>query len=80
MKVIIDTNCLIPSIPRKNPEFWLYEAFINLAFDWIISNEILLEYEEQLSLFYSTRTANLVVSILLTASNVYQEESFLNGI
>lgn len=76
MKVIIDTNCLIPSIPRKNPEYWLYEAFRNLAFDWIISNEILLEYEEQLTLFYSSRTANLVTSILLTASNVHQEEPF----
>ena len=27
MKIVIDTNCLIASIPRQNPEYWLYEAF-----------------------------------------------------
>jgi len=73
VKVVIDTNCLIPSIPRKNPEYWLYEAFNQLKFDWIISNEILLEYEEKLSEFYSERTASLVTNILLTAANVFQE-------
>lgn len=70
MKVVIDTNCLIVSIPRKNPEFWLYEAFSEGLFDWLISNEILAEYEEQLSLFYSPRTADLVLKILSTAPNV----------
>jgi putative PIN family toxin of toxin-antitoxin system len=70
LKVVIDTNCLIVSIPRKNPEFWLYEAFSEGLFDWLISNEILAEYEEQLSLFYSPRTADLVLKILSTAPNV----------
>lgn len=76
MKVVIDTNCLIPSIPRKNPEYWLYEAFSQSKFDWVISNEILLEYEEKLTEFYSERTASLVTNILLTAANVLQEEPF----
>lgn len=43
MKVVIDTNCLIISIPRKNPEFWLYEAFSDGLFEWLVSNEILTE-------------------------------------
>ena len=53
MRVVIDTNCLIASIPRHNPEYWLYKAFRNKAFDWVVSNEILFEYEEKLSDFYS---------------------------
>ncbi|MEM1119521.1 MAG: putative toxin-antitoxin system toxin component, PIN family [Bacteroidota bacterium] len=76
MKVVIDTNCLIPSIPRGNPEYWLYEAFSSQKFDWVINNEVLLEYEEMLTIFYSERTANLVSSILMTATNVLQEEPF----
>lgn len=76
MKVVIDTNCLIASIPKKNPEYWLYEAFDKKKFDWYISNEILLEYEEKLADFYSPRTANLVINILLIAVNVYQQEPF----
>ena len=46
MNVIIDTNCLIASIPPKNPEYWLYAAFSDKAFTWVVSNEIILEYEE----------------------------------
>ena len=78
MNVIIDTNCLIPSIPPKNPEYWLYLAFKKKAFNWVISNEILLEYEEQLGEFYSPFTADLVLNILLTASNVMRSEPFIN--
>lgn len=43
MKVVIDTNCLIVSIPKRNVEYWLYEAFSNRMFDWLISNEIMAE-------------------------------------
>ncbi|HFA47555.1 MAG TPA: putative toxin-antitoxin system toxin component, PIN family [Bacteroidetes bacterium] len=77
MKVVIDTNCLIPSIPPNNPEYWLYLAFKNQDFDWHISNEILLEYEEQIGEFYSPRTAELVTSILLTAPNMVLSEPFI---
>ena len=77
MNVIIDTNCLIISIPPKNPEYWLYKAFRQKAFDWVISNEIMLEYEEQVSAFYSPYTADLVLNILLTASNVTRAEPFI---
>jgi uncharacterized protein len=76
MKAIIDTNCLIASIPPKNPEYWLYKAFRNKAFDWVIGNEILLEYEEKLSDFYSPYTADLVLNILLTSSNIIRAEPF----
>lgn len=77
MNVIIDTNCLIASIPPKNPEHWLYDAFRQKAFDWVISNEILLEYEEQIGEFYSQHTAGLVTNILMTASNIIRSEPFI---
>ncbi|KGE88173.1 MAG: putative toxin-antitoxin system toxin component, PIN family [Phaeodactylibacter xiamenensis] len=76
MKVVIDTNCLIVSIPRKNPEFWLYKAFSDGLFEWLVSNEILTEYEEQLSSFYSPKTADLVLKILSTAPNVNFTEPY----
>ena len=77
MNVIIDTNCLIASIPPKNQEHWLYIAFRQKTFDWIISNEILLEYEEQIGSFYSPHTAELVINILLNASNIIHSEPFI---
>ena len=77
MRVVIDTNCLIASIPPKNPEYWLYSAFRNKAFDWYISNEIMFEYEEILTDFYSPATAALVLNILLNASNIIKSEPFI---
>jgi uncharacterized protein len=70
MRVVIDTNCLIASIPKKADEYWLYLSFKEKEFTWVISNEILSEYYEQLSAFYSPQTAELVVSIFLASPNV----------
>ncbi len=41
MKVVIDTNCLIASIPTFSKYFWLYEEFKRGSFEWVTSNEIL---------------------------------------
>jgi uncharacterized protein len=70
MRVVVDTNCLIASIPQQNEEFWLYRSFIEKSFVWIVSTEILNEYAETLTDFYSASTANLVLEILLAANNV----------
>lgn len=78
MRVVIDTNCLIASIPPKSEEFWLYLAFREQAFTWVISTEILNEYYEILSDFYSPETANIVVDILLAAENVELAEPYFS--
>lgn len=75
-KLVIDTNVLITTINRNNPEFTIYQAFENKDFNWIVSNEILTEYTEQLTNFYSESTANLVLDILCTATNVVFTEPF----
>lgn len=76
MRIVVDTNCLIASIPSKSEHFWLYRAFMAEAFEWVVSNEILAEYEEQLALFYSERTAHLVLNILSVAPNVIFAEPY----
>lgn len=70
MRVVIDTNCLIASIPANGDYFWLYLAFRTNQFTWVVSTEILEEYEEQLSEFYSPETADIVLKILTTSPNV----------
>lgn len=54
----------------------MYKSFRSKDFDWVISNDILLEYEEKISEFYSPFTADLVINILLSASNVIRAEPF----
>jgi predicted nucleic acid-binding protein len=67
MRVVIDTNCLLASIPPKGAYYWLYEAFEQERFEWDISNEILTEYDEKISERYSSRTAHLVLTVLTFA-------------
>ncbi len=43
-RVVIDTNALLTTINRNNPEFFSYEAFRDNVFDWVVSTEILAEY------------------------------------
>lgn len=67
MIAVIDTNCLLVTIPPQSVHYWLYTAFKEQKVDWLISNEVMTEYE---------RTANLVLSILSTAPNVIFQESY----
>src|SRR5271166_6043607 len=76
MRVVIDTNCLIASIPPKGNYYWLYEAFRTGKFEWLISNEILTEYIEKLTDIYSESTALVVYSILSASPYVTFSDPF----
>jgi putative PIN family toxin of toxin-antitoxin system len=76
MLAVIDTNCLLASIPPQSSHYWLYQAFRQEQFQWLISNEILSEYEEKLAEFYSENTANIVLNIPSVAPNVIYAESY----
>lgn len=76
IKVVIDTNVLLKTLNRNNFEFFIYNSFIEQKFDWIVSNEILIEYEEVLTSFYSVKTSNLVLEILCNANNVIFSEPY----
>ncbi|MBO0931101.1 putative toxin-antitoxin system toxin component, PIN family [Fibrella aquatilis] len=76
MRVVIDTNCLLASIPPRNPAYALYKAFVAEQFTWVVSNEILTEYAEQLTLMYSSVTTDLVLTILTIAPNTLFQEAY----
>jgi uncharacterized protein len=74
--VVIITNVLLTTINRNNAEFFIYDAFRDKRFNWVVNTEILAEYEEMLTDFYSTLTANLVLKIPCTATNVIFAEPY----
>ncbi|MEO6288025.1 MAG: putative toxin-antitoxin system toxin component, PIN family [Dyadobacter sp.] len=77
MRVVIDTNCLRASIPPKSPFYQLYLDFISGKFQWYVSNEILLEYDEILASTYSSKTAQFILHQLAVAPNVvFSEPAF----
>ncbi|HMR18673.1 MAG TPA: hypothetical protein PKA53_05200 [Sphingobacterium sp.] len=73
---VVDTNCLLVSIPPKGKYYWLYEAFYSGKFEWLISNEILTEYYEKLTDVSSEKTAIIVNSIFSTSPYVHFSEPF----
>jgi uncharacterized protein len=76
MKVVVDTNCLLCSINRNSIEYEIYKAFDNQLFTWVVSTEILNEYYEIISDFYSPQTADLVLGILTTSRNIEFAEPY----
>ncbi|WP_257669807.1 putative toxin-antitoxin system toxin component, PIN family [Parapedobacter tibetensis] len=77
MRIVVDTNCLLASIPPQSGYYWLYQSFTDGKFDWLVSNEILTEYEEKITDRYSGKAATLVLNILSAAPNViFTEPSF----
>lgn len=80
MVVVIDTNCLLASIPPQSSYYWLYLAFKEERFEWLISNEIMTEYEEKITSRYSGKTANHILSILSVAPTLFLMNLILNGI
>ena len=74
--VVVDTNCLLASLNRNSPFHHLYELFASEAFEWVLSNEILTEYEEILATHYSAATAQRVTEILLNAPNTSFQEAY----
>jgi len=73
MRVV--TNCLIASIPRLGEHYWLFRAFIAREFEWIVSQEIITEYEEKLSEFYAPSMAQNVLKLLAAAPHVVHIEA-----
>lgn len=80
LRVVIDNNCLRASIPPKSPFYQLYFDFKAGKFEWYVSTEILLEYEEILSNTYSPNTAKIVLHQLAIAPNVILPSQPFSGI
>lgn len=70
MRLVIDTNCLLASVPRRSQYRWLYDAVLAGDIELVVTTEILLEYEEQLSLFYAPDYADYVLSTLMNLPNI----------
>lgn len=69
-RIILDTNCLLVITPKRSQFRWLYDRILNGDLELAITTEILLEYEEQLTFFYSSGFAENVIKTLINLPNV----------
>ena len=69
MKIVLDTNCLLPAIFDNSPYFWLWDAFGESKFSLCCSTEILEEYGELLASFYTVEISESVINTITNANN-----------
>ena len=69
-RVVLDTNCLLVSIPSKSPYHKVWQDFIDGKYVLCISNEILYEYEEIVSQKTTPYFADLIINTILNKPNI----------
>ncbi len=76
--VVLDTNILLVSISSRSRYHWLFQGLLQNEFQAVITNEILMEYEEIIADKYSVSVAKNVVRTLLLLPNVDKIDVFYN--
>lgn len=75
MKIVLDTNCLLPIIIPHSFCWNVWKSFIEGEYTLCVSNEILLEYREIIENYYkSAEFAEMVLGVLTNAPNVQHIE------
>jgi len=70
--VVIDTNVLLVSVSSRSKYHWLYQAILEQKIQIAFTNEILTEYEEQLSTHWnSTVASNVIRSLTELATSLH---------
>ena len=69
-RIVIDTNCLLAILPAQSPYHKVWTDFLNQEIEICISNEVLMEYEEILSIKTSPFFANAIIKTLLNKRNL----------
>ncbi len=70
IKYVIDTNIFVISLTSRSPYHFIYTELIKGNFDLLVSNEILLEYEEIIITKYGKKTADYFLGLLGELPNV----------
>lgn len=78
MKVVLDSNVLLVSIPLKSKYRKIYNYFLNNKFELIISNDILNEYAEILTIKAGIFVSTNIIETILFSKNVILQHIFYN--
>ena len=72
MKIVLDTNCLLPAIFCNSPYYWVWDLFCEGKFTLCCTTDIFNEYEELLSDFYSPAISESTMQTIINAANFEQ--------
>ncbi|RIV25406.1 putative toxin-antitoxin system toxin component, PIN family [Fibrisoma montanum] len=76
MRVVLDINVLLISLPVRSPYRPLFDALKEGKYEIAVSTDILLEYHEKLSEKTSPTVADNVIKLLLSLDNVFLQPIF----
>jgi uncharacterized protein len=76
LRVVLDTNVVLNALSPKLPYRHLLRRAIRGEFEWCVTTEILLEYEEKISEFFGEEAANTFIEALMMSSHVKRVEVF----
>ena len=70
MRVVLDTNIILASVSRFSPYRIIIDALMNHQYELVVTNEVLLEYEERLTENFNEVTALNFINALYHLPNV----------
>ena len=70
-RIVLDTNCLLQSLPSNSPYHKVWESVLNGEFQLCVNTEILNEYEEILSGKTTKEIAHNVVEAIARLSTTF---------
>ncbi len=76
MVVAIDCNIFVMSLTSRSPYHIIYKSLLDQKYTLVLSEEILLEYEEVIQRKYNVSAANALVSLLKELPNVRFQNTY----
>ena len=72
MKIVLDTNCLLRSVPPKSEYHSILTSLQRGFYTLCYSNDILMEYEELLMRFYSNSLTYNILNFIINSTYTQQ--------
>ncbi|WP_426670585.1 putative toxin-antitoxin system toxin component, PIN family [Mucilaginibacter sp. McL0603] len=70
LRLILDTNIFLVSLAPNFKYNWIYQSLLQNKYDLVVSNEIITEYEEQITTRYGIEKTDASLDFLLLLPNV----------
>jgi uncharacterized protein len=76
MKIVLDTNILLISLPKRSPFRSIFDQLLKGSFQLFVTNDIISEYFEIIETKSNFEVASNVVELLLSLQNVTKIEVY----
>lgn len=70
VKLVLDTNVLLVSLPEFSPRHWIIRALLNSQFTLLVTNDMVVEYDEKMLERYNAAYTKDLLDLFLKLENV----------